>query len=77
MLAPYAQGALVWNRISYDAGPLGEDSESDTNGLLVLGFGMIFNSRFSLGPAVWIPISEDDGDTVFGINLAFAVGGQR
>ena len=44
MQAPYAQGALVWNRISYDAGPLG---------------------------------SEEDGDTVFGINLAFAVGGQR
>jgi hypothetical protein len=73
-VAPFAQIGFVYTRASADAGPLGEDSESDTSGVLVLGAGFLFNSRLSIGPSVAIPIAEDGGDTSFRIGLAIALG---
>lgn len=74
-IVPFAQAALIWQRVSADAGPLGDDSESETNGALGLGVALMFNQVFSIGPAVNIPIGTDDGDTSFGIGLAVAFGG--
>jgi hypothetical protein len=71
---PAAELGLAYQRISVDAGPLGEETESETDGFLVLALGVVFNQRFAVGPAVSIPIASDGGDTTFGIGLAVAVG---
>jgi hypothetical protein len=73
-IVPFGQLALVYQRITADGGTSGEITESDTTGALVLGAGFMFNQRFSIGPAVTIPISSEDGDTTFGIGFAVAVG---
>lgn len=72
---PFAQLGLVYNRLSADAGIGGSASESETDGLLVLGAGLTFNERLAIGPAVYIPLASDGGDTVFGFGVSVAVGG--
>lgn len=74
-IIPFAQVALIWQRVSADAGPLGDESETETDGALGLGAALMFNQVFSIGPAVSIPIGTEDGDTSFGIGLAVAFGG--
>lgn len=76
-VAPFAQAGLVYTRVTADAGPFGDTTETDTSGALVLGVGFIFNSRLSLGPAVYIPVAADGGDTEFSLSLVVAVGGNR
>jgi hypothetical protein len=74
-LMPFAQLGLVYNRVTADAGIVGDATESETNGLLVLGAGLNFNERVAIGPAVYIPLASDGGDTVFGVGVSVAVGG--
>jgi hypothetical protein len=42
-------------------------SDSQSYGLLTLGTGFVFNSRFSLNPSISLPIGLDGGDTSFGL----------
>jgi hypothetical protein len=76
-VVPFAQAAFVYARASADAGPLGDASDSDTSGLIVLGIGLLFNARIGVGPSVSIPVAEEGGDTVFRVGIAIAVGGQN
>lgn len=71
---PFAEVGFVYSRLTADAGPIGDDTETDTAGLLRLGLGLIFNQRLSIRPMVTIPISEDDGDTIFGVEFSVAIG---
>jgi hypothetical protein len=73
-VTPFAQASFVYSRVMVDAGPLGEEDENETAGLLVLGASLGFNNRLSVGPRVAIPIAEDGGDTAFGVFLSVAVG---
>ena len=54
----------------------GTDSVSDSQsyGLLTLGTGFVFNSRFSLNPSISIPVGLDGGDTSFGLMGAMNFG---
>ncbi len=47
---------------------------SESYGLLTLGTGFVFNSRFSLNPSISIPVGSDLYDTSFGINGAINFG---
>jgi hypothetical protein len=49
-------------------------SDSQSYGLLTLGTGFVFNSRFSLNPSISIPIGLDGGDTSFGLMGAMNFG---
>ncbi len=73
-VVPFAQAGIVYRRVMADAGPLGDDSESETDGALVLGTSLIFNSVFAVGPSVFIPLGADDGDTVVNVGFSVAVG---
>jgi hypothetical protein len=42
-------------------------SDSQSYGLLTLGTGFVFNSRFSLNPSISFPIGLDGGNTSFGL----------
>jgi hypothetical protein len=61
-VAPFGQVAFVYTRGEADAGPLGEFSEDDTAGLLLLGLSLILSDRFSLGPSVLMPLARDEGE---------------
>jgi len=41
---------------------------SESYGLLTLGTGFVFNSRFSLNPSISLPVGSDLYETSFGIN---------
>jgi hypothetical protein len=47
---------------------------SESYGLLTLGTGFVFNSRFSVNPSISIPVGSDVYDTSFGINGAINFG---
>ena len=47
---------------------------SESYGLLTLGTGFVFNSRFSLNPSINLPVGSDLYDTSFGINGAINFG---
>jgi hypothetical protein len=49
-------------------------SDSQSYGLLTLGTGFVFNSRFSLNPSISFPIGLDGGDTSFGLMGAMNFG---
>jgi len=49
-------------------------SDSQSYGLLTLGTGFVFNSRFSLNPSISIPVGLDGGDASFGIMGAMNFG---
>jgi hypothetical protein len=74
-VVPSAEIALLYQRLTADAGPLGETTESETDGALALAVSLLFKQRVSVGPSVYIPIASDGGDTVFGVGIAIAVGG--
>jgi hypothetical protein len=42
-------------------------SDSESYGLLTLGTGFVFNSRFSLNPSVSFPLGLDGADASFGL----------
>ena len=74
LIVPFADLGLLYQRVTADAGPLGEESESETDGALVLGISLLFNARFAVGPSVFIPLASDGGDTVFGVDFAISLG---
>ena len=76
-VAPFAQAFLMHSRFKADAGIGGEVTETDTDGGLILGLGLIFNGRFSVGPSVFIPIGAEEGDTSFGVGFSVALGESR
>jgi hypothetical protein len=47
---------------------------SESYGLLTLGTGFVFNSRFSLNPSLSIPMGLDGSDMAFGVNGAINFG---
>jgi hypothetical protein len=47
---------------------------SESYGLLTLGTGFVFNSRFSLNPSISLPVGSDVYETSFGINGAINFG---
>jgi hypothetical protein len=49
-------------------------SASESYGLLTLGTGFVFNSRFSLNPSISFPIGLDGGNTSFGLMGAMNFG---
>ena len=49
-------------------------SDSQSYGLLTLGTGFVFNSRFSLNPSLSFPIGLDGGSTMFGLMGAMNFG---
>jgi hypothetical protein len=49
-------------------------SDSQSYGLLTLGTGFVFNSRFSLNPSLSFPIGLDGGNTTFGLMGAMNFG---
>jgi hypothetical protein len=72
-VTPFAEAALAYVRLMADAGPFGDASEDDWAGLLDLGLGVGFNDRLTLRPSVTIPISEEDGNTLFNVQAAIAL----
>ncbi|HEY7634887.1 MAG TPA: hypothetical protein VH763_05060 [Gemmatimonadales bacterium] len=63
---PNASFQFANTRVKLDDGT-DPASDSQTYGLLSLGTGFVFNSRFSLNPSISIPVGLDGGDASFGI----------
>lgn len=74
-VVPALRGSFVYEHATADAGVLGEESDSQTYGVLGGGLGFLFNDRLSLTPSVAVPVGLDDSDPSFGIAAAIAVGG--
>jgi len=53
---------------------VGDVAGSESYGLLTLGTGFVFNSRFSLNPSISLAVGSDLYDTSFGINGAINFG---
>jgi hypothetical protein len=65
-ILPNASFQFANSRVKLDDGT-NSASDSQSYGLLSLGTGFVFNSRFSLNPSITIPVGLDGGDTSFGI----------
>jgi hypothetical protein len=65
-ILPNASFQFANSRVKLDDGT---DSAADSQsyGLLSLGTGFVFNSRFSLNPSISIPVGLDGGDASFGL----------
>ena len=74
---PYGEGWVEFQRVTFDAGPLGEESESETVGTVILGLTIMFNDVLGIGPSVGIPVATEDGDTAFVVSARVAIGGSR
>ena len=70
---PNASFQFANTRASADDGTT-SSSDSQSYGLLTLGTGFVFNSRFSLNPSISLPIGLDGGDTSFGLMGAMNFG---
>lgn len=73
-LLPFASAQLAYARAKLEFEGESE-SDSETFGLLNLGMGFLFNSRFAVRPTVGIPVGLEDSDPVFG--LSFVIGFPR
>jgi hypothetical protein len=65
-ILPNASFQFANSRVKLDDGT-GSAADSQSYGLLSLGTGFVFNSRFSLNPSISIPVGLDGGDTSFGL----------
>jgi len=72
-IVPNASFQFANTRATADDGT-NSASDSQSYGLLTLGTGFVFNSRFSLNPSISIPIGLDGGDTSFGLMGAMNFG---
>jgi hypothetical protein len=63
---PNASFQFANSRVKLDDGT-DSASDSQTYGLLSLGTGFVFNSRFSLNPSISIPVGLDGADASFGL----------
>jgi hypothetical protein len=68
-ILPNASFQFANTRIELD-----DAAGSESYGLLTLGTGFVFNSRFSLNPSISLPVGSDVYDTSFGINGAINFG---
>lgn len=69
-VVPSATVAVLFQRTKADGGPLGEETESQTDGALGLSLSFIFNDTFSVAPSVTIPVAAENGNTSFGIGAS-------
>jgi hypothetical protein len=72
-ILPNASFQFANTRLSIDDGTTSA-SGSESYGLLTLGTGFVFNSRFSLNPSLSIPMGLDGSDMAFGVNGAINFG---
>jgi hypothetical protein len=72
-ILPNASFQFANTRATVDDGT-SSASDSESYGLLTLGTGFVFNSRFSLNPSISIPVGLDGGDTSFGLMGAMNFG---
>ena len=68
-ILPNASFQFANKRIAFD-----DVAGSESYGLLTLGTGFVFNSRFSLNPSISLPVGSDVYETSFGINGAINFG---
>jgi len=75
-ILPTAGLGLQYSKIKVeDTAPGGTTLEgSDTYGLARLGVGFVFNQQIAVRPSVDIPLGLDNGDTSFGITVAYNFG---
>ena len=72
-IVPNASFQFANSRVKIDDGTnSGADSES--YGLLTIGTGFVFNSRFSVNPSISIPMGLDGSDASFGLSGAINFG---
>jgi hypothetical protein len=72
-ILPNASFQFANTRLSVDDGTTSA-SGSESYGLLTLGTGFVFNSRFSLNPSINIPVGLDGSSTSFGLAGAMNFG---
>lgn len=72
-IVPNASFQFANTRLSVDDGTTSA-SGSESYGLLTLGSGFVFNSRYSLNPSISIPIGLDGSDASFGLMGAIQFG---
>ena len=72
-ILPNASLQFANTRVSMDDGT-GSTSGSESYGLLTLGTGFVFNSRYSLNPSVNIPVGLDGSSASFGLAGAINFG---
>ena len=75
-ILPTAGLGLQYSKIKVeDTAPGGTTAEgSDTYGLARLGVGFVFNQQIAVRPSVDIPLGLDNGDTSFGVTVAYNFG---
>ncbi len=72
-ILPNASFQFANTRAEIDDGTT-SDSNSESYGLLTLGTGFVFNSRFSVNPSISIPVGLDGADASFGLSGAINFG---
>jgi hypothetical protein len=72
-ILPNASFQFANTRLSIDDGTTSA-AGSESYGLLTLGTGFVFNSRFSLNPSISLPIGLDGADASFGLMGAMNFG---
>jgi hypothetical protein len=72
-ILPNASFQFANTRATVDDGT-SSASDSQSYGLLTLGTGFVFNSRFSLNPSISLPVGLDGGNTSFGLMGAMNFG---
>jgi hypothetical protein len=71
-LAPFGAVSIGYVRAS-----AGNFDDSEVGGIIDLGAGVIFNDKFTIRPAVSIPVGFDGSDSSFGVSVGFNFGGNR
>jgi hypothetical protein len=72
-ILPNASFQFANTRAEIDDGT-SSSSGSESYGLLTLGTGFVFNSRFSLNPSISLPIGLEGSDASFGLSGAIQFG---
>ena len=72
-ILPNASFQFANTRVAFDDGTTSL-AGSESYGLLTLGTGFVFNSRFSINPSISIPMGLDGSDASFGLNGAINFG---
>lgn len=63
----------VWEKVSVDDAPPGEEERTRDYGLLLLGVSLVFNRVLAIGPSVTFPLGIESGKRVFtvGVTIGF------
>lgn len=77
-LVPFGGLRLIYARstVSIEGSDV-DDTDSDSYGALDLGAGLTFNDRFTVRPAVSVPIGLEGADSRFSLMFALHFGGPR